>query len=396
MKRYSLVALLFFLAAVTTGIIWLAQPEGNNEDRKSEIANSEQKQVLAIALTRNLVASSAARTAVVAEAPPEAMGIQHAPPEAHTPPTPPEGYSFTASHGNMQRASSSGYLHSLKSPKDDSKQAWLTSPEAISLLVAQSRAAKRDWTFGYLRMTQGTTHKDVVARLAALHVDALGTSGELIRARLPGSTANLQSILALPQIDGLGAVPLEQKIPAAFLQEAQHKPAGEQTPVFITLMTDDPDAVWYAELEALGVVVGGFHADIRTYEANLSFGILQRVAAADFVLAIEPVGVVKATHDTSVPTMGADAIRFYEASTGLFSGTGGASVPIGVMDTGLNTKHMDISANRNSICGVNFITDNIFGWLPQIDEQYDLWFDRNGHGTHVVGSIVGNGRSLPQ
>ena len=227
-------------------------------------------------------------------------------------------------------------------------------------------------------------------------MDALGTSGELIRARLPGSTANLQSILALPQIDGLGAVPLEQKIPASFLQEAQHKPAGEQTPVFITLMTDDPDAVWYAELETLGVVVGDFHADIRTYEANLSFGILQRVAAADFVLAIEPVGVVRATHDTSVPTMGADAIRFYEASTGLFSGTGGASVPIGVMDTGLNTKHMDISANRNSICGVNFITDNLFQSPTQIDEQYDLWFDRHGHGSHVVGSIVGNGRSLPQ
>ena len=245
-------------------------------------------------------------------------------------------------------------------------------------------------------MTQGTSHKDVVARLAALHVVVLGTSGELIRSQLPGSTANLQSILALPQIDGLGAVPLEQKIPAAFLQEAQHKPAGEQTPVFITLMTDDPDAVWYAELEALGVVVGDFHADIRTYEANLSFGILQRVAAADFVLAIEPVGVVKATHDTSVPTMGADAIRFYEASTGLFSGTGGASVPIGVMDTGLNTKHMDISANRNSICGVNFITDNLFQSPTQIDEQYDLWFDRHGHGSHVVGSIVGNGRSLPQ
>ena len=396
MKRYGLVVLLFFLASVMTGVIWHAQPEGNSEDRKSEIANIEQKQVLALALARNLAANSATRPAVVAEAPPEAMSIQHAPPKAHTPPTPPEGYSFTTSHGNMQRASSSGYLHSLKSPKDDPKQAWLTSPDAISLLVDQSKAAKRDWTFGYLRMTQGTTHKDVVAKLAALHVDALGTSGELIRARLPGSTANLQSILALSQIDGLGAVPLEQKISAAFLQEAQHKPAGEQTPVFITLMTNDPDAVWYAELETLGVVVGDFHADIRTYEANLSFGILQRVAAADFVLAIEPVGVVRATHDTSVPTMGADAIRFYEASTGLFSGTGGASVPIGVMDTGLNTKHMDISANRNSICGVNFITDNIFEWPPQIDEQYDLWFDRQGHGTHVVGSIVGNGRSLPQ
>ena len=396
MKRYGLVVLLFFLAAVTTGVIWLAQPEDNSEDRKSEIANIEQKQVLALALARNLAASSATRPAVVAEAPPEVMSIQHAPPIAHTPPTPPEGYSFTTSHGNMQRASSSGYLHSLKSPKDDPKQAWLTSPDAISLLVDQSKAAKRAWTFGYLRMTQGTSHKDVVARLAALHVVVLGTSGELIRSQLPGSTANLQSILALPQIDGLGAVPLEQKIPAAFLQEAQHKPAGEQTPVFITLMTDDPDAVWYAELEALGVVVGDFHADIRTYEANLSFGILQRVAAADFVLAIEPVGVVKATHDTSVPTMGADAIRFYEASTGLFSGTGGASVPIGVMDTGLNTKHMDISANRNSICGVNFITDNLFQSPTQIDEQYDLWFDRHGHGSHVVGSIVGNGRSLPQ
>ena len=83
--------------------------------------------------------------------------------------------------------------------------------------------------------------------------------------------------------------------------------------------------------------------------------------------------------------MGADALRAYDGAPGLFTGIDGASVPIGVMDTGLNVAHWDIAAHRDSICGANFVPD------ASLFEEEDLWNDADGHGTHVTGTVAGNG-----
>ena len=118
--------------------------------------------------------------------------------------------------------------------------------------------------------------------------------------------------------------------------------------------------------------------------------VLDALGRADFVLAVEPVGTVGAAHDTAVPAMGADALRMYGGSPGLFSGTGGASVPIAVMDTGLNVNHLDISSNRSSICGANFV------YFDPLADDDDLWVDAGLHGTHVTGTIVGSGAAEPR
>ena len=308
----------------------------------------------------------------------------------------PDGYSLVESYDDVKSASMQDASRKPKPRISATASEWLTASEAIALLVEQSRRAGRDWTYGYVRIRPGTSPGQVIDKLNALGVQVLGTSGDLARARLPGYKLNLQSILSLPQIDGLGAVPPERKLPRKFDEEALRKSANAQLPIFITLIPDDAVGFWKSQLEALGVVVGRYHADIRTYEANLPYGALKALAEADYVLAIEPVGVVEPAHDTSVPVMGADSLRQYVESTGLFSGTAGASVPIGVMDTGLNTKHVDISSGRSSICGANFIRDSFGFFSVQIDEQYDLWFDAAGHGTHVVGTILGNGDAAPR
>ena len=95
--------------------------------------------------------------------------------------------------------------------------------------------------------------------------------------------------------------------------------------------------------------------------------------------------------------MAADALRRYDGAPGLFSGIGGASVPIGVMDTGLNINHLDIVSHRESICGSNFSWNSF--WLGpdgSFNESEDLWIDEFGHGTHVTGTIVGNGYVEPR
>ena len=74
-------------------------------------------------------------------------------------------------------------------------------------------------------------------------------------------------------------------------------------------------------------------------------------------------------HDSSVPVMGVDGFRDYDAVTERFSGITGSGIAVGVLDTALNTSHVDIAHGRENICGANFVTD----------QDWDLWVDLHGH-----------------
>ena len=311
-----------------------------------------------------------------------------------TVPSPPDGYSFVSYHGEMPRARITGETDGRDDPERPDSD-WLDTSTSIETLVAQASSAGRDWSFGWVRLAGDSRAGDLVGPLAEFGATALGSSGNLVRARLPGDPTLLQEIAALPEVDGLGAVPPEKKLPEAFAREASEAPPQEQVPVFITLMADDADGRWRHALEDLGAVVGRFDPDIRAYTANVTYARLEAIAATDYVLAVEPVGIVRPAHDTAVPAMGVDALRTYDGSPGSFSGMGGASVPIGVMDTGLNVNHLDIASNRKSICGANFVW-GVGGPDGTFLEAEDLWIDEGRHGTHVTGTIVGNGTVQPR
>ena len=308
-------------------------------------------------------------------------------------PAPPDGYSFVSYHGEMSRTRISGGTETGNEPSGP-LPGWLDPATSIEALVSQAAAAGRDWSFGWIRLARDATAGELAESLGEFGALALGSSGGLVRARLPGEPALLHEVAALPEVDGLGAVPPERKLPEEFARELAEMSPQEQAPVFITLMTDDPDGRWRRELEDLGAVVGRFDPELRAYAANLAYGRVNAVAAADYVLAVEPVGIVRPAHDTSVPAMGADALRAYDGTPGIFSGRGGASVPIAVMDTGLNVNHLDIASNRESICGANLAWLSFFS--SPAEEAEDLWVDAGGHGTHVTGTMVGNGSVQPR
>ena len=350
---------------------------------------------------RQIAAESKAgvREATVYAAPIPAAPLPSAEPLDTATPTAPEGYSFTSAPTELTvaaRQPASERSAALESTPDEPDQlAWLfadpnaTGDMPLPAIVRQAQQMQRDWAFGWLRLADRANAQEVRNAVAPFGVDILAASGRLLRTKLPADEASLAAVAALPGVSGLGVIPPERKTHEAFRAEL-HAAPWRQQPVLITLMTHDQNGRWRSALEVLGVEVGRFDADIRAYAANIDAAALDAALQADFVLAIEPMGMVQAAHDTAVPAMGADAVRFHADSPGLFTGIGGGSVPIGVMDTGLNTNHMDIASHRQSICGANFV------WIDHRAEDTDLWVDEGGHGTHVTGTIVGNGFLEPK
>ena len=299
------------------------------------------------------------------------------------PPSPPNGYTFVGHSGVMPKSrmvdrSSDGERAGGEGPE------WLDSRDAVSSLARQAANAGREWSFGWIRLADDATHEDLARDLAGTGAVLAGGSGRIVRARLPADRGRLRRIAALPTVDAVGAAPAEAKL-VGFADDEQAWSPNDRRPVFVTLMEGDPKRRWRPALEELGAVVGRYEPDIRAYEATGTKAVVNRLAAADFVLAVEPVGLVRAFHDTAVPALGSDALRVYGGSPGVFTGTAGASVPIGVLDTGLNIHHRDISSNRASVCAANFAS------LDPGEEDQDLHVDAGGHGTHVTGTIAGNG-----
>ena len=296
----------------------------------------------------------------------------------------PDGYAYATFERSGRPVKSEDRSEAVPLPPSPD---WLGSPDSLAVLAANAETAGRGWTFGWMQLRADGRHDEIAGTLTDLGVTVEGQTGPLLRVRLPGDVERLRAIAALPAVAGLGATPASAKLSASFAEEAPPEPPHEVVPVFVTLASaDDADGKWRAELERLGVVVGAYDSDTRSYAANVSYSTLDALLAADFVAFVEPVGIVEAANDTAVPAMGADAYRTYTEADG-WTGTAGQGVTVGVMDSGLNINHVDIESGRRSVCGANFI--------PGIAEAQDLWVDANGHGTHVTGTVAGKGVAEP-
>jgi len=293
----------------------------------------------------------------------------------------PDGYALGTYHGLMQRAPSSGDAV----PPPPRNPAWLDPADAPESILEQAREPGRDFTFAVLRLVPGTDQQAIERSLVSLGARVEGVSGQFVRVRVPAERDLLEPIAELSGVLGIGAVPTELKAEATFVEDLLSRSASEPVPVFITLMMADPAGEWRRALSGLGVVVGAYDPGLRSYTANLPASTLMRVLAADFVMTVEPVPVVAADHASSVPVMGVDGFRSYDAALEHFTGITGAGIAVGVLDTGLNAQHMDIATGRRSICGANFVAD----------ENWDLWMDLDGHGTHVFGTVAGAGATDP-
>ena len=368
-----------------SALLWFLLPRTVGDHFEHAQRTDPHRQVIEETLARTLRESQSGVAEYKIQAPPtvwrDATAFSEASRQSH--PTPPEGYDFVTHTGSMKRAP----LPTRAPAQPTPNPAWLDPSIAVDQLRRQAEKANRDWTFAIARLATATSisERQLTQSLAPLGAKLEGLSGEYARIRVPARTRSLQSIESLPQILALGAMPVGLKTLPGFVEQANAGTPSEFIPVFITLMANDPAGQWRLPLAELGVITGDYDADLRTYTANMPMGALNSLVQADFVMAVEPVSIVRAAHDTSVPATGVDALREYQSANSLFTGTTGEGIPVGVIDTGLNIRHLDISSGRDSICGANF--EGLDDW--------DLWIDTSGHGTHVTGTLVGAGRDKP-
>ena len=288
----------------------------------------------------------------------------------------PPGYALADHLGAMKRAP----LTDQRTTEPAPNPGWLEAAVGLEGILQQPRAHAK--VFAVLRLAQGASIAHMNESLTRLGASVQGASGDTLRIRVAPDRAILQAIAELPGVLGIGALPAAAKYHPSFDERLRSAPPGRSTPVFITLMGDDASGRWKQAMTELGVMVGAYDADLQSYVANLPASALLDLASADYVMQIDPIEVVTATHGSAVPVMGVDGLRRYDFSNESFAGLTGQGIAVGVLDSGLNLRHADIGEGRESICGANFVTG----------QNWDLWADYNGHGTHVFGTIAGSGR----
>jgi subtilisin family serine protease len=241
------------------------------------------------------------------------------------------------------------------------------------------RAQGRQFVYGFL-LPRVRLDEALERKLAGLGVQLLGPHDDHHKARLP--VGSLEAIAAMADVEWIGVSAREQKLSLELtdLRGSQAQAAivdpATPIPIIINLFEGDESGHFRQQLEAAGAAVGEYNAALQFYPAVATGPTIDKIAALDFVLFVEPIELTFPAHDQSTPLIDADMIR-PGVSFGL-TRFGGDSIPVGILDTGFTTSHSDLIGK--TACGYNFTTD--------AGGPYD---DQIGHGTHVLATIAGTG-----
>jgi hypothetical protein len=191
------------------------------------------------------------------------------------------------------------------------------------------------------------------------------------QARIPVDALN--AVAAHPQVRWVGQpYPLQKLDPELLLFMGGQ--TNERIGLYVNLFAPDEGA-----REAVSALV----AKTGTYDPSLAVMYVEADAAAvnrlldmNAVLFVEPVRPSYAMHTQSQASINADLL-WYHGHDG--RPEGGRSIKAGVMDSGLSY-HQDFYNVWTGTAGYNRTTET--NW----------WEDVHGHGTHVTGTFVGEGR----
>jgi subtilisin family serine protease len=245
------------------------------------------------------------------------------------------------------------------------------------------RAQGRQYAYGFL-LPRVPADEALERKLAGHGVQFLGPHDDHQKVRLP--VASLDAIAALPEVEWVGLSAPAQKLSSELTElrgshaKADAVDSATPIPIVINLFEGDENGNFRRQLEAAGAALGEYDAELQFYRAVATGPTIEKIAALDFVLFLEMIGLTSAAHDQSTPLIDADMLR-PGVSYGL-TRFGGSAIPVGIMDSGFmiggSGGHSDL-ANKVA-CGQNFTTDS-----------GGAFNDQAGHGTHVLSTIAGTG-----
>jgi len=111
--------------------------------------------------------------------------------------------------------------------------------------------------------------------------------------------------------------------------------------------------------------------------------VIEKLIFDDGVQFIEPDFPRMAMNDLSGPVL---RTTFFKNTSGL----DGSGVTVGVTDTGVDVNHPGFAIDPDAITGLN-TNSRIVAYEARVASSDGLIGDVNGHGTHVSGSVLGNG-----
>src|SRR5262245_34681574 len=213
------------------------------------------------------------------------------------------------------------------------------------------RAEGRQFVYGFV-LLRDQPDEALERKLAKFGARLLGPHDDHYKARLP--VGSLEAIAALPEVEWVGVSAWAQKQSAELaelLDSRGHVRAVDDTspiPIVINLFEKDETGAFRRQLEAAGVALGEYDAGLAFYRAVAAGPAIERVTALDFVLFLELIGRMSGATDQSTVLVDADMIR---PGTPLgLTRFSGASVPIGIMDSGFAAnQHYDLLGRKG--CG---------------------------------------------
>jgi subtilisin family serine protease len=191
------------------------------------------------------------------------------------------------------------------------------------------------------------------------------------QARIPVDALN--AVAAHPQVRWVGQpYPIQKLDPELLLFMGGQ--TGERIGLYVNLFAPDEGA--RGAVSALVAKVGTYDPSLAVMYVEADAASVNRLLDLNAVLFVEPVRPGYAMHTESQASINADLLWYLQHDG---RPEGGRPIKAGVMDTGLSY-HQDFYNVWTATAGYNRTTET--NW----------WDDVHGHGTHVTGTFIGEGR----
>jgi subtilisin family serine protease len=173
----------------------------------------------------------------------------------------------------------------------------------------------------------------------------------------------------------------------------------------IGIIVELQSAAGLAALRALGAEIGSVAGAIVT--ARVPLDVVGDLAGLP-VRRVQAARTLRTLHDTSMIAIGADQVRRREG--GIWTGSTGAGVIVGIIDTGIDVRHPTFRNGDGSTRLLGLWDQLLIGMPPTgfsyghhctaraVQDVLDTSSpatcgseDLSGHGTHVAGTAAGNG-----